>query len=177
MRQFNWKFWQWHRGTPEPAKPPGPQRRPPVIRKGVSIGVCETCGIHFAYNLLHSGFDDLAYVYCDSCGRTVVLGGWSKIARRMPVLIQVPLQATIASLLKACPCGGRFSNSASPRCPSCNHELSAERATEYIERNAPGTDRGWRWQRSWSGTYCIAIEGRVVTDWLDENTLKSHDAG
>ena len=155
----------------------GPVRRPPLIRKGENVGVCETCGVHFAYNLFHSGFDDLAYAYCDCCGRTAVLGDWSKIARRMPALIQGALQATIAPLLKACPCGGRFSNSASPRCPSCNHELSAEMATEYIERNTPTTARGWRWQRSWRGTYCIAIEGWVVNGSLDENTLESHEAG
>jgi len=38
--------------------------------------------------------------------------------------------------------------------------LSAERAAAYIEKNAPGTKKGWRWQQSWHGMYCVIIEGR-----------------
>jgi hypothetical protein len=37
-------------------------------------------------------------------------------------------------------------------------------ATAYIEINAPGTKKGWRWQRNWQATYCIVIENRVVND-------------
>jgi len=40
--------------------------------------------------------------------------------------------------------------------------LSAVTATSYIESNAPGTKKGWRWQRNWSGLYGIVIEGRRV---------------
>jgi hypothetical protein len=41
-------------------------------------------------------------------------------------------------------------------------------AAEWLERNAPGTAMGWRWQRSWRGLYCIIIEDRVVHDnWID----------
>jgi hypothetical protein len=37
-------------------------------------------------------------------------------------------------------------------------------ATGYIETNAPGTKKGWRWQQNWRETYCIVIEDRVVND-------------
>jgi hypothetical protein len=47
--------------------------------------------------------------------------------------------------------------------------LSAEVATGYIEKNAPGTSKGWRWQRDWQGTYCIVIEGRRIdNNWIPE---------
>jgi hypothetical protein len=40
--------------------------------------------------------------------------------------------------------------------------LSAELATTYIEHNAPGTKKGWRWQRNWSGVYGIVIEDKRI---------------
>jgi hypothetical protein len=43
-------------------------------------------------------------------------------------------------------------------------ELSPEAATGWIEANAAGTAKGWNWQRTWSGTYSIVIEGRMVKD-------------
>jgi hypothetical protein len=53
---------------------------------------------------------------------------------------------------------------AAPRCPHCHDTLSAEFATSYIEANAPGAKKGWRWQRNWSEMYCIVIEDKRVMD-------------
>src|SRR5262245_17088135 len=39
-------------------------------------GQCETCGKEFAYFLVHNGFNDSAYSYCNSCGRASILSGW-----------------------------------------------------------------------------------------------------
>jgi hypothetical protein len=33
-----------------------------------------------------------------------------------------------------------------------------------VEKNAPGSASGWRWQRNWQDTYAIVIEGRIQTD-------------
>ena len=137
--------------------------------------MCGECGFRFQYDLYHNGFGDSAYGYCDSCGSTVVLNGWSEVAKQISFKIHQSIENRIVPLLKECPCGGRFSNTSKPRCPSCHTELSAESATGYLERNAPGTAGGWRWQRSWDGIYCIAIEGRVFTDWWDEDKLRSTD--
>ncbi len=63
-----------------------------------------------------------------------------------------------------CECGGTFRKGSSPRCPHCGEPLSAEVAVTYIEANAPGTKKGWHWQRNWHETYCIIIENRVVYD-------------
>jgi hypothetical protein len=45
------------------------------------------------------------------------------------------------------------------------------KATTYIERNAPGTAKGWRWQKSWSGVYSIVINENIVEDWWDEQAI------
>jgi hypothetical protein len=66
------------------------------------------------------------------------------------------------SYIQPCECGGRFKRGAAPRCPHCCQPLSAESATSYIESNAPGTKKGWHWQRNWSGIYCIVIENNRV---------------
>jgi len=141
-----------------------------------NIGHCDACGVDFRYAIYHNGFNASSYGYCDSCGRTLILSAWSEAAKRIPLKIYQPIEDKIMPLLKSCPCGGRFSNAAKPRCPSCHSELSAEAATVYIERNAPGTVGGWRWQRSWDGIYCIDIGGRAVYDWWDEEKPGGNDA-
>ncbi len=132
------------------------------------MGTCEKCTREFAYSLLHSGFAEVAYANCDSCGKTAILSLWDK---RMPKLANCPGQQEICSELEkylhVCQCGGRFKRGSHPRCPHCSEPLSAELATAYIEGNAPGTKKGWRWQRNWSGLYGIVIEGnRVVGNLL-----------
>src|SRR5579863_3213712 len=131
-------------------------------------GVCEQCYGPFEYWLCHCGMAECGYAYCDSCGRTAILSEWDK---RRPQLPNCPSQqeicAAMESYLQPCECGGRFRKGAFPRCPRCNQHLSAESATSYIEANAPGAKKGWRWQKSWSGLYCIVIENNKV-----ENNFK-----
>jgi hypothetical protein len=129
-------------------------------------GNCEHCGKSFSYRLIHNGFNESAYAYCGTCGMTTVLDGW-----KMPTSITIPLHQGITpeaeQYLMPCACGGRFVHSAAPRCPKCMKPLSAEKAAEWIEGNAPGSKKGWRWQRNWIGLYCILIENRVAKDnWI-----------
>jgi hypothetical protein len=127
-------------------------------------GNCENCMLEFQLKLIHNGFNNTQYCYCDRCGKTAFLSThakhWPAEVIRDPGEIAVQMERHLAP----CDCGGRFTKGSSPRCPSCNRELSAERATEYIERQAPGTKTGWRWQRSWNGMYCIVVVGRQVSD-------------
>lgn len=44
--------------------------------------------------------------------------------------------------LPLCECGGRYSSDGSPKCPHCNQSLSAQKAADYIEKNAHGTIKG-----------------------------------
>jgi hypothetical protein len=131
-------------------------------------GKCEHCQQEFGYMLLHSGFGDLTYAYCDSCGKTAILSLWNQ---RMPRLPDCPGQREMCSAmeayLKPCDCGGRFKTGSSPRCPHCREPLSAKLATAYLERNAPGSKKGWRWQQNWSDLYCIVIgEHRIADNFI-----------
>ena len=136
----------------------------------LDTGRCETCGKTFGYYLIHCGFGDCSYAYCDKCGCTAVLSYWSW--DRSPNTPRLPdgcppqqeICADWEPYLQSCECGGQFKKGASPRCPHCIERLSPELATTYIEKNAPGTKVGWTWQRNWHETYCIVIENRSVTD-------------
>lgn len=44
-----------------------------------AVGECERCRSTFAYDLIHNGFADTAYAYCDRCGMTALLSGWLQI--------------------------------------------------------------------------------------------------
>lgn len=133
------------------------------MARGKSIGTCEHCQSQFRYHLVHSGFNDSIYAYCNTCGKTASLSLWDK---RMPKLRDLQKHQEIPSAMEPhvqpCVCGGSFSRGSAPRCPHCNKPLSTELATGYIESNAPAT---WRWQRTWSGLYCIVIEDK----WIDDN--------
>jgi len=129
-------------------------------------GVCEHCQESFSYYLVHSGFNDSSYAYCDSCGSTSLLSYWSKLLPRWPEgkphYEEIPVE--LEQALEPCSCSGRFQKGASPRCPHCRQKLSAKAVTAFVESNAPGTAKGWRWQGNWHSTYCIVIENHAVSD-------------
>ncbi len=129
------------------------------------IGVCDSCHDSFHYYLVHNGFNDSLYLYCDLCGTTAILSLWSpqfpRLQNRFTHGIAPP---EIEDLLRTCSCGGRFRTAAEPRCPKCHQVLSPKHATCWIEENAPGAKKGWRWQQSWKGLYCIVIERQLVFD-------------
>jgi|SRR5580704_17140622 hypothetical protein len=129
-----------------------------------NTGTCKNCQREFSYSLIHSGFSDYAYAYCGTCGQTASMNGWSKAWPKHLPFNYGSIQKELEPYLDACECGGRFKADASPRCPHCLQTLSAEAATAYIERNAPGTAKGWRWQRNWNGLYAIVIEKRSVRE-------------
>lgn len=140
------------------------------MRREDGKGRCEHCGAFFPYEIVHNGFNDSTYAYCDTCGTTAILGLWAAEKRltRMPDLV-TPLPREIERLLAPCACGGSFRGNAPARCPSCNGSLSPELGAVWLEAQAPGTKDGWRWQRSWSGLYALILGERVVFDpWKDE---------
>lgn len=140
------------------------------------VGICEHCKRHFKYMLLHNGFNDSAYAYCDTCGCTAVISGWSPKPDQVTLRVHQRIDSEIEDYLERCGCGGHFVTNGSPRCPLCKNRLSATAATRWIEANAPGTAKGWRWQQSWSGIYCIIIEGHSVGDpWKPQFLSASTD--
>lgn len=134
-------------------------------------GQCEHCGRTFRFRIIHNGFNDSAYAYCDECSFTVHLSGWTQAAKRTALRIHQRITPDLETLLKPCPCGGTFRSSADPKCPHCAKALSPVTATSYIERDAPGTEKGWHWQQSWSGIYSIVLNESLVEDWWDQPAL------
>jgi hypothetical protein len=123
-------------------------------------GDCEHCYRTYHYTLLHAGFGDYSYAYCDSCGKLATVNYSSSFLVNLPP-ISAPHQVIDISwepFIRPCDCGGHFRAEASPRCVFCNLVLSAEHAAGHIERNSVGARRGWRWQGNWKDLYCIAME-------------------
>jgi hypothetical protein len=123
-------------------------------------GDCEHCGVLYRYTLWHSGFGDNSYAYCDHCGLLATISYLNPHAAALP-----PLSLQYAEIdeswephLQACHCGGRFRKGAGPRCPHCREKLSPSHAGDHIKAQAIGAPRGWQWQASWNGVYCMAID-------------------
>ncbi len=124
-------------------------------------GKCDSCSKSFQYDLLHNGFNESTYAYCNECGMLAILSAW-KVPTGIKLNAQQMIEPEIESYLAPCQCGGQFKAGASPRCPHCHIPLSTDKATKWIEANAPGTAKGWKWQRSWTGIYPISIEKHYV---------------
>ena len=137
-------------------------------------GTCEHCGYVFAYQLIHNGFNESCYAYCAECGMTALLDTERKdpLTRDSspPSASGLPRHRSIRAegegVLLPCRCGGRFKHGAGPRCPGCRAALSPKAAAAWIEKDASGAEKGWRWQRNWAGLYAIIIDDRVaVNPW------------
>jgi hypothetical protein len=137
------------------------------------VGRCEHCLERFGYRLIHNGFNDTAYAYCDKCGRTALFSTLSPKPQGVPDLSYQHIGPDIERYLKPCLCGGRFIYNSAPRCPHCGKELSPAVASNWIEPNASGTALGWRWQQNWLGLYCVVIEQRQVDDPWRDNLLET----
>ncbi len=123
-------------------------------------GDCEHCGQAYRYSLLHAGFGDCSYAYCDCCGQLATFSYSSSFLLSMPRIVS-PHQVIDAAwepFIRSCTCGGTFRREASPRCVVCTQPLSALYATGHFEHNFASNGRNWRWQRNWTDTYCLEIE-------------------
>ena len=132
-------------------------------------GHCEYCHAVFAYQIVHNGFNDSTHAYCDRCGLTAILrlGATERRVGKLPDRL-TPLPPQLEALLAPCACGGRFRGIAPARCPMCRNALSPDLAATWLEAQAPGARRGWRWQRSWAGLYALIVGERVLFDPWDE---------
>jgi len=126
------------------------------------IGICEHCGKEFGYYLVHNGFGDCAYAYCDRCPYSVYLSTLSNNPSNISLPIGGKIPEDVERFMKPCPCGGSFRSSALPRCPHCLSSISPVFAASYIEKNAAN---GWRWRQSWDDGYSIVIENLYVDEW------------
>jgi hypothetical protein len=142
------------------------------------VGLCSQCATPFPYRLIHNGFNDSAYAYCDTCGATALLDSrQADIPAAANLVPHARILPSVEPFLAACICGGKFTAHAAPRCPSCRAELDAQAARVYIEANAPGTEKGWQWQGNWSGLYAIIVAGQLVSNpWKHRQTTAAAEA-
>jgi hypothetical protein len=134
-------------------------------------GECDKCHGTFGYRLIHNGFNASSYAYCSKCGMTAVIdtNNRDRTAEGFPPHRSITSEAE--PYLAPCTCGGEFQAGAVPRCPHCKKELSATKAAAWIEANAPGTKKSWKWQNDWVSLYAIVIDERFVA-----NPLKAQES-
>lgn len=123
-------------------------------------GDCEHCGRTYRYSLLDASFSDFFYAYCDTCGKLATINNSSSYLIKMPPATgeHHVIDEAWEAFLRPCNCGGRFRHKAAPRCMLCLEQLSAEHAATHIESGFSPGNRTWRWQRNWTGNYCMDIE-------------------
>ena len=97
----------------------------------VQFHLCRFCEykINISYpNIIHSGFNENGFMYCDSCPNLLT---WSifdfnyeqLINNKVPWLLNDDEKNIIERSVIKCECGGNFKFSAQPRCPNCNNEI------------------------------------------------------
>ncbi len=131
------------------------------------IGRCDKCSRQFNYSLMHCGFGDCLYAYCDNCGKTAFFDDYKPpnelkgFVRYSSVNYIIPEQ--LEPFIEKCSCGGNFKHDASPRCVHCKQTLSPIEANKYIKSDPPDKE-GWYWQNNWTGIYAIIIDDNKVND-------------
>ncbi len=114
--------------------------REPVREREQLRGICDRCDQAFPYYLIHSGFNDSYYAYCDLCGKTAILDSYSP-SLSQPRLQRVSLGRIPAELegkLCPCECGGRFVVNAGPRCPHCGSSYPQRRRPRLLSDRRKG---------------------------------------
>lgn len=128
---------------------------------------CPACAGPFQFGLVHNGFNQSSYAYCGRCGAIALCSHWTWPAGILEGE-HGPLVPEQIAHLKPCACGGAFHTHAMPRCPSCGIALDPVEAAVWIEAEAEGTAKGWRWQRSWQGLYSLTVGQNLVKDpWME----------
>ena len=90
-------------------------------------GACDSCGQKFGYYLIHSGFNDSQYAYCDRCGMTSVLNLYDKrLPNPLPCPPHGPICEAMEPLLSLCSCGWKLPSRRNPAMPSLSRAAFAD---------------------------------------------------
>jgi hypothetical protein len=78
--------------------------------------------------VIHAGFSDCGFLYCNKSGDLITWSSYDKtyeslVPGKHPWMLSKKEQALIEGNLIDCPCGGKFTFAAHPRCPNCNAEI------------------------------------------------------
>jgi hypothetical protein len=104
---------------------------------------CEFCGtiIPNEYpNLIHAGFSNLGFMYCNKCPNLLVWESYDKIystfiGDKHPWTLSEEEKKKVEDNAIQCECGGKFQFDAKLRCPECNNEIPGilPSSIEFIE--------------------------------------------
>ncbi len=138
------------------------------------VGICDKCKTSFNYYLIHNGFNETSYSYCDHCGKTCLLDEYSEeIPRKCQWFFETDkryekISDKLEGYLKKCSCGGSFKRNASPRCPHCRQELDPVEVNKFIYNDVRPEYKGkFLWQNNWNGIYAIVIENnKIDNNWI-----------
>jgi len=92
---------------------------------------CPFCSATIEVNhpkIIHSGFSDCGFLYCSKCGDLLTwnmydVGYRALMQDKAPWVLTEEDKHKVESSVIGCPCGGRFTFVAKPRCPNCNTEI------------------------------------------------------
>ena len=92
---------------------------------------CPSCSyvIDVSYpKIIHAGLSDCGFLYCDKSGDLVTWSSYDKtyqslVPNKHPWTLNAEEKALVEQNLIECPCGGKFTFAAQPRCPNCNHGI------------------------------------------------------
>ena len=78
----------------------------------------------------HAGFSNLGFLYCNTCTNILEFSSFNInytriVGNKHPWMLDESEKAIIERHLAPCPCEGRFSFNAYPRCPFCKGSLSS----------------------------------------------------
>jgi hypothetical protein len=114
-----------------------------------AIGTCETCRQTFSYRLIHNGFNDSAFAYCDRCGYTPVLSGYYQgIPGTAKLALHEPVNAEAECLLTPCSCGGSFRATAISRKSDERSNVQCGTASKGTTYRAASNSCLTAWRRS-----------------------------
>ena len=78
--------------------------------------------------IIHSGFDDTGFMYCDKCGDILTWDAYDPnyeaiVGDKLPWMLNDDEKIRVEKAVISCDCGGNFKFEAKPRCPKCNNEI------------------------------------------------------
>ncbi len=145
---------------------------------------CYHCNSSFNFSHSHSGFSDEHFFYCDRCGITAVVEWYTKEYQQFYKEHIEPsydpssvgdlakfeehtrkTRAVLSQHLQPCPCGGRYSVDAIPRCPHCRKAMEWDKVFDQIAEAFRA--RGYHPENlegGWHGVTCFVFDGRVIVD-------------
>lgn len=126
------------------------------------IGSCENCNQRFSYALIHNGFNDSAYAYCDTCGcvASSLLGREPPTASRFASTARLPRTSSGTLIDVAAGVSFELKHRRDARIADTHSRLMSP--PDILRRMRQGPRKDGAGNVNWQGLYCIIVEGRSI---------------